>query len=83
MKNGLFLAKDLQKLSTEHIKQQAYSIFFKENRLVPINVMSNSEEFVESYRVASHVEGAKGCLSHNYLKNNWEIDSLNPNKDNL
>ena len=82
MDNGSFLATDLQKLSADHIKQQAYSIF-KNPRLLPSNLTSASSELLEKYRFASQVEGAEGYLSKNYLKNNWEYDSLNPNKDNL
>jgi len=74
--NNSFPVTELQIQSIDHIKKQAYSIF-KNSRLSPVDVMSDEEEIVEKYRIASQVEGSTGFICNSYLEKNWKHDSLN------
>ena len=75
-----FAASETQLTSQNYVRKQAYSIF-ENSRLAPKNVMSDHEELIERYRIASQVLGSSGFICSKYLEKNWESDSLNSTKE--
>jgi len=72
----LFAASDYQIKAQSYIKEQAYAIF-SNNRLASRHTLSDHEEYILRYRIASQVTGYDGSMCNSYLEKNWNYDYLN------